>query len=675
MKYLFLLINAFICFNLLQSQTPWEVVADNIDPANYYGVTVANGVIGIVSSAEPMKISDVVLNGTYDYYQRGRVSNILKTFNHLNMNLDIDGSRIGPNDIKNYKQTLNMKTAALETTFTALDKVEVKTSMMALRHLPYSAMINVEMKATKDTKVTPMSVIEAPVHLADVRNYYAEIDRPHVKIPLMTSVGLSPSGRIKLAASNSFIFEEPHGKEPALIHEDWDYNMHLTKFHKNLKAGETYSFSIVASTCSSEQYEDPHNEAERLSIYAMLEGKERLLKAHQAAWEELWKSNVTVEGDDNIARDIRFALYHLYSFARAGTSFSLSPMGLSGLGYNGHVFWDTELWMFPPLLMMQPDIAESLLNYRFERLEAAKQNAFAHGYKGAMFPWESAEDGSEDTPVWALTGPFEHHITGCIGWAFWKYYEVTQDKEWLDEKGYPVLKEIADYWASRVERNGSGKYDINNVVAADEWAENVDNNAFTNAVAILSLRYATLAAEVLNKKANPDWTHVADNIPILKFKDGVIKEHATYKGEEIKQADVNLLAYPLKLYTDKEQIQRDLEYYEPVMSPTGPAMGAGILSILYNRLGKADAAADVFAYSYKRNEVPPFGVISEAAGGTNPYFATGAGAMLQAVLSGFGGLDIVKDGIQQVDSSIPASWKKLIITGVGRDKKTFSVTK
>jgi len=454
MKYFFLLMNAFICFNLLHSQTPWEVVADNIDPTNYHDVTVANGVIGAVSSPKPMKISDVVLNGTYDYYQRGIVSNILKTVNHLNMNLDIDRNRISPKDISNYKETLNMKTVSLETTFTALDKAEVKTCMMALRHLPYSAMIIVEIKATKDILITPMSVIEVPVHLGDVRNYYAEIDRPHVNIPLMTSVGLSPSDRTKLAASNSFIFEEAHGKDPALIHEDWDYNMHLTKFHKQLKAGETYSFSIVASTCSSEQYEDPHNEAERLSIYAMLEGKIRLLKAHRAAWDELWKSNVTVEGDDDITRDIRFASYHLYSLASAGTSFSLSPMGLSGLGYNGHVFWDTELWMFPSLLMMQPDIAESLLNYRYERLDAAKQNAFAHGYKGAMFPWESAEDGSEDTPVWALTGPFEHHITGCIGWAFWKYYEVTQDKDWLEEKGYLVLKEIAAYCASRVKRKG-----------------------------------------------------------------------------------------------------------------------------------------------------------------------------------------------------------------------------
>ncbi len=672
---IFLLIIQITLGLTIQAQDPWMREATDIDPNNYYGVTMANGVMGIVSSAEPMKVSDVVLNGTYDYYQRGRVSNILKTFNHVNMNLDIDRHRIGPNDIQNYQQVLNMKEAMLETRFDVGKKASVKTQLMALRHLPYTAMITVEIKAKQAIEITPMSVIEAPNHLNDVRNYYAEIDRPHVKIPLMTSVGLSPSGRIKVAASNSFIFEEDHGNEPTLIHEDWDYNMHLTKFHKKLRAGETYSFTIVASACSSEQYEDPHNEAERLSIYAMLEGKDNLLRKHKEAWDMLWRSNVTVEGDNQITQDIRFAIYHLYSFARAGTSYSLSPMGLSGLGYNGHVFWDTEMWMYPPLLMLQPDIAKSLLEYRFERLDAAKQNAFAHGYKGAMYPWESAGDGSEDTPVWALTGPFEHHITGCIGWAFWKYFEVTQDMDWLEERGYPVLKEIADYWASRVERNGPNKYDINNVVAADEWAENVDNNAFTNAVAILSLQYATKAAETLGKTADPDWNHVAENIPILRFENGVTREHTTYNGEEIKQADVNLLVHPLGLITDKEQIEKDLKYYEPLMSPTGPAMGSAILSILYNRLGDAEKASDVFAYSYKRNEVPPFGVISEAAGGTNPYFATGAGGMLQAVLQGFGGLQFAEDGIIQESSSIPAGWRKMTISGIGKEGETFTIEK
>ena len=145
-----------------------------------------------------------------------------------------------------------------------------------------------------------------------------------------------------------------------------------------------------------------------------------------------------------------------------------------------------------------------------------------------------------------MTGPFQQHITACIGWAFWKYYQVTQDKEWLLEKGYPVLKEVATFWCSRVERNGTGRYDINNVIGANEFEENIDNNAFTNGIVKTVLQDATKAAEVLGKTPNPDWLHVAENIPILAFEDGVTRENATYNGAIIKQADVNLLAHPFR---------------------------------------------------------------------------------------------------------------------------------
>ncbi len=659
--YRCLIIICLIGVQILSAQTDngWTISAKNINPNEYYGVTVANGMVGIVSSPEPLKVTDVVLNGVYDYYQRGRVSNILKTFNHVNMELDVDGQRISRKNIRDYAQNLDMKKAVLTTTFSVENKATVKHEMMALRHLPYTAMIMVEITAKEAIEISPMSVIEAPNHLTEVKNYYAEIDRPHVKIPLMTSVGNSPSGKHKLAVSNSFIFEEKHGEEPDLIHEDWDYNRHLTKFRKKLKAGETYRFSVVASACSTEHYEDPHNEAERLTIFAALEGRDRLLSRHYAAWEALWESDIQIEGDLSVQRDVRAALYHLYSFARKGTAYSLSPMGLSGLGYNGHVFWDTELWMYPPLLVLQPDIARSLLEYRFERLGAAKQNAFAHGYEGAMFPWESAGDGSEDTPVWALTGPFEQHISGCIGWATWKYYQVTKDQEWLATRGYPMLREIADFWTSRVEKGADGKLHINNVVAADEWAENVDDNAFTNAVAILSLQYATEAAKELGLTPNPNWNKTADLIPILRMPDGTVREHATYEGEAIKQADVNLLTFPLKLITDEATMRKNLSYYEAKISPNGPAMGYSVLSIIHNKLGSTEKAYELFLRGFRPNQVPPFGVISETAGGTNPYFATGAGGMLQAVLFGFGGLDITAQGLERGSVILPAAWENI----------------
>lgn len=676
MKYLLLALSLFFALQVSAQNlenSPWHVVAQNIDPANYYGVTVANGMIGLVSSAEPMQVNDVVLNGVYDYYQRGRVSNILKTFNHTNMNLDVDGRRVGRNNIRNYEQVLDMKEASLRTSYEVDDKLQVTHTIMALRHLPFNSLSIVEFTARKDVRLTPMSVIQAPAHLHDIRQYYSEIDRPHVTIPLLSSVAKSPSGKHTLAASNSFVFDEPHGSEPRIIHEDWDYNMHLAKFSIELKAGQRYRFAIMSSTVSTEHFQDPHNEAERLTVFAALEGIDRLLERHRAAWTELWESDIQIEGDLQSQRDVRFALYHLYSFAREGTAYSLSPMGLSGLGYNGHIFWDTELWMYPPLLMLQPKIAHSLLEYRFERMEAARMNAFSHGYKGVMFPWESAEDGTEDTPVWALTGPFQHHITGCVGWAFWQYYLVTGDRQWLESRGYPMLREVAEFWASRVERKGPGRYEINNVIGANEWEENIDNNAFTNGMAITVLRYAADAARELGLTPDPDWEHVADNIPILKFPDGTTRENATYDGVMIKQADVNLLAFPLNIVHKPEDIRKDLLYYEPRMAPDGPAMGNSVLAALYARLGEPEKAYELFQKSYLANKVPPFGVLAETAGGTNPYFATGAGGMLQAVLAGIGGLDITTDGITQRQSQLPAAWKKLVITGVGVQGERFEV--
>ncbi|QOI98061.1 MAG: glycoside hydrolase family 65 protein [Flammeovirgaceae bacterium] len=661
---------AILCifYSHLCAQSDWNITATTINPANYYGVTVANGMIGLVSSPEPMKVKDVVLNGVYDYYQRGRVSNILKSFNHVNMNLDVDGVRISRKDVSDYRQELDMKRAVLTTRFEVSDKVNVTHSLMALRHLPYTALSTVTISAKKNVRISPMSVIEAPDHLTDVRNYYSEIDRPHVKIPLLTSVARSPSGKHVVAASTSFIFNEPHGKEPDVIHEDWDYNMHLAKFTKELNAGESYSFSVVSSVTSTAHYGDPHNEAERLTIFAVLERTERLMNLHKEAWNKLWQSDIVVAGDPQAQKDIRFALYHLFSFAREGTAYSLSPMGLSGLGYNGHVFWDTELWMYPPLLVLQPEIAKSLLEYRYQRLSAAKQNAFSHGYNGAMFPWESSAEGSEDTPVWALTGPFQHHITGCVGWAFWKYYQVTKDKAWLRERGYPVLKEVADFWASRVERKGPGRFEINNVIGANEWQENINNNAFTNGMARTVLRYATQAAKELGVVPDPDWEHVAQNIPILKFPDGTTRENETYNGEMIKQADVNLLAFPLEVISDRTQIEKDLSYYETRMSPEGPAMGFAVLATLYARLGKPDKAYNIFLKSYKPNEVPPFGVLAETAGGSNPYFATGAGGMLQTVLFGFAGLQISDTGISQRKIPLPSGWRSVEVRGVGINK-------
>ncbi len=679
-KVLFFSILFVNYYGFVFSQDPWKITATNINPANYYGITVANGMLGIVSSPEAFKVKDVVLAGAYDLYGRGRVSNFIRSFNLLNMYMEIDGRRLANSDVTNMQQALDMKHANFTTSFNYKDIATVSYTYYSLRQLPYSVLMDITVTAKKDFNLGSASIMEAPDALKDVQNYYNEIDRPHTTISLLTSAAKSPTGKLLMCASNAFIFSEAHGSEPRVIHEMWDNNMHLVKFAKKIKAGESYRYSIIGSSITSAHHDDPLNEAERLTIFAKLQGRERLIEMHNKAWDELWASDIIIEPASpalaaavaQTQQDVHSMLYHLYSFVRDGASNSPSPMGLSGLGYNGHVFWDTELWMFPAILQMHPELAKGMIEYRFQRLEAAKRNAYGKGYKGAMYPWESAETGVEETPVWALSGPFEHHITADIALAAWNYYCVTQDKNWLREKGWPILKNTADFWASRVERNGPGKYDIKNVVAADEWAENVDNNAFTNAAAKANLKFATDAAKILGIAADADWMNVANNIPILKMPDGTTSEHATYKGEGIKQSDVNLLAYPLKEVTDPKQVKKDLDYYSVRVPDEGtPAMTQAIFALLYSRIGDSEKAHHFFKDSYVPNLLPPFNVIAETKGGTNPYFATGAGGILQAVLNGFGGLEITPAGITQIKSALPKEWKSLTLKGIGSEKKTF----
>ena len=673
----------YICYILILlatntfAQDPWNIKTSHINSENYHGVTVANGMMGIVSSSEPLRTSKIILAGSYDKYGRGGVSNFLDGYNMLNLTLSIDGQTIRMDNIDSYTQELDMKESIHRSSFRFGNKAEVTYSFAALRQLPYSAILMVEITPHADIVINATNIHEIPDAFRDGQMYYNEINRKHASVKLMSTKAMSPTKKLEICASTSFLFPEKTGNEPRVIHSTPNNNSHNMKFSKTLKNGEKYRFCIVGSILTTAHHPDPMNEAERLTIFANLEGCDRLLQIHKQQWSELWLSDIKIEGDAQSQQDIRSMIYHLYSFVREGSSLSISPMGLSGLGYNGHIFWDADTWIFPTLLILQPKLAESLINYRYNRLEAAKQNAFEHGYKGAMFPWESSDSGFEETPVWALAGAFEHHISGCVALAAWNYYRVTQDKAWLKEKGFPILEATANFWLSRAEYDSVGKAHIKNVVAADEWAENVDDDAYTNGVAKANLLAAVQAAHILKQPENPNWGKLASQLSFYQFADGVTKEHYTYNGESIKQADVNLLAYPLELISDPQQIKKDLEYYAVrVPKKNTPAMTQAIFSLLYARLGEADKAWYFFQDAYIPNLNPPFRVISETQEGRNPYFVTGAGGILQSVLMGFGGLNITDNGIKQLKSTIlPPHWKKLILKGIGVKREEFLIQK
>lgn len=643
----------------------WQLHAVDIQ-SPYAPAPMANGCIGILPQKEPFAVEHVMLNHVFDAASPHIVSRVMRGINPFCLSMKIDKIKVDTSNISDWQQTIDMRRAVHQTSFHTLEKADVSYELCALRNLPYAGLIRVTVQACKDMLLEVRSGMGIPDDYSQSLIRYREMEADGNRMYMLESDATSRFGYRRVASTSSFLF---NGEQIKPIYDEATRELF---FSIQLKKGETFCFSLVGSVCSSRDFFDPYNEAERQVIYAVHEGEEALMQAHYRLWDELWQGDIRIEGDDDAQRIVRFALFNLYSSCRGGSRLSIPPMGLSLQGYNGHIFWDTELWMYPPMLLLNQDIARSMLDYRFDRLPAARKKALAYGYRGAMFPWESDDSGEEATPTHALTGPFEHHITADIGIACWNYYCVTRDMRWLQREGYPLLKEIADFWASRVTRNQDGSYSIHNVTGADEYANGVTDNAFTNGAASLALKYACQAAEICGEKVPELWWKIGENIRILQFENGVTREHSTYKGEMIKQADANLLAYPLGLITDEYRQRQDLEYYaERIDQKDGPAMSYSVYCVQYARMGEADKAYEMFRRCYEPNLRKPFGVISETPTSNNPYFMTGAGGLLQAVLNGFCGLQITDEGIVQLPSALPSHWKRVTVTGVGSDKKTY----
>lgn len=654
-----------VTFLKAEEERLWQLHAVDIQ-APYAPAPMANGCIGILPQKEPFAVEHVMLNHVFDAASPHVVSRVMRGINPFCLSMKIDNKKVDTSNISDWQQTIDMRRAVHQTSFHTLEKADVSYELCALRNLPYAGLIRVTVQACKDMLLEVHSGMGIPDDYSQSSIRYREMEADGNRMYMLESDATSRFGYRRVASTSSFLF---NGEQ---IKPMYDEATRELFFSIQLKKGETFCFSLVGSVCSSRDFFDPYNEAERQVIYAVHEGEEALMQAHYRLWDELWQSDIRIEGDDDAQRIVRFALFNLYSSCRGGSRLSIPPMGLSLQGYNGHIFWDTELWMYPPMLLLNQDIARSMLDYRFDRLPAARKKALAYGYRGAMFPWESDDSGEEATPTHALTGPFEHHITADIGIACWNYYCVTRDMRWLQREGYPLLKEIADFWASRVTRNQDGSYSIHNVTGADEYANGVTDNAFTNGAASLALKYACQAAEICGEKVPEIWREIGENIRVLQFENGVTREHSTYKGEMIKQADANLLAYPLGVITDEYRQRQDLEYYaERIDQKDGPAMSYSVYCVQYARMGEADKAYEMFRRCYEPNLRKPFGVISETPTSNNPYFMTGAGGLLQAVLNGFCGLQITNEGILQLPSVLPSHWKRVTVTGVGSDKKTY----
>lgn len=332
--------------------------------------------------------------------------------------------------------------------------------------------------------------------------------------------------------------------------------------------------------------------------------------------------------------------------------------------------------MFPGVLLLHPDTAQTLLDYRTARLPGARDKASSYTppFSGAMFPWESALTGEETCPTWAPTGLREIHINGDIAHAVWLFWKVLQDNGggFLNDTAFPLLSSIAKFWTSKLALDNpsaapGSPLSLLNVIPPDEYADHVNNSAFTNAGAIETLTYASQVSSLLGLGRVPAWEDAAARIvrPHNESGDWTPEYEGYPQGRKIKQADAVLLGFPLEAAWVKPSTRaNNLALYAAVTDSGGPAMTWGMHAVGYIELGagfEALAAAN-FNRSFA-NAQPPFDVWTETPDGGTPNFLTGAGGFLQAALQGYTGLR-VGDAALTLAPSLPELTRNIKLRGL-----------
>ena len=434
---------------------------------------------------------------------------------------------------------------------------------------------------------------------------------------------------------------------------------------------------------------------------------------HVRAWQAEWeRCDILIEGDPEAQLAVRFNLFQLLTAApRCDDRVSIGAKTLSGYGYRGHAFWDTEIFMLPFFTYTRPEIARDLLSYRWHNLPGARQKARENGYRGAQYPWESAGTGEEVTPTWVQnpndrtkliriwTGDIEIHITADIVFAIWQYWQSTGDDDFLLERGAEVILEAARFWASRVEwKAATDRFEISDILGPDEYHDHVNNNGYTNVMVRWNLQTALELVHLLQehhparwKKLHgslglrerelANWQHIIDRIyvpynpqtKLMEQFDGYFqRDDIDLAGMEdrtesvqailgiegvnetkvLKQPDVLMLMYLLPNLFDAETVSINYEYYTPRTYHTlGSSLGPSIQAIMACKVN--DPAA--YEHFMRAARADLFDVRGNAGDGIH---GASAGGLWQAVVFGFAGLHLFADR-WEVQPRLPAHWKHL----------------
>lgn len=696
--------------------------------------TQGNGYLGQRAALDEPYVGqtrNLFVSGTFDRFDESEVTELPNLPDVTNLRLFVDGSEFSlvSGETGHYRRALDLYTGELTRSvrwkapggavldmcwqrFVSLDDVHLIGAKMTLRADRAVSLRIVSGIDGRQTNTGTQHTVEGNARVYDGSILEYPCRTLHSGVQIMTHAahrlyldGAQTDARMKIETSRRFL--------------GGSYSLRL-------EAGRTLCFEKIASVHTSRDAEYaalPEMEAcarvqaESLTRFRALCGERYEAAAEKSfrAWEVFWaEQDVTVESeqpDDQAA--IRFAIYHLNIMANHTDSrVGIAAKGLSGEGYKGHSFWDTETFIFPFFLFAQPKTARTLLEYRYRTLDGARRLAQKRGYEGAMYPWESAWISDGDVTPDNLgvdlvtgkllpceTGQLEHHVTADIAMAVHQYFEVTHDVDFMERCGFEMLLETARFWASRMSWNEEKqRWEILHVIGPDEYQVDVDNNAYTNYLTAENLRLGLRTLRRLAEKPELR-ARIGARVPldgletllrerlaglylpqpeaengILPQFDGYMQlKHIDLTGyrtaktvglilhdynfemlrhvQAAKQADVvQLMCICEDLFP--EQIRREnYLYYEP-RTLHDSSLSKAIHSILAADLGMTDEAYAMFRGAAQTDIGPEPDSCSAGIHGAN------MGGVWQTVVMGFGGVRLAH-GRLRIAPHLPQAWKRL----------------
>lgn len=671
-----------------------------------------NGYMGLRCTCEeeyPAQMRNTFIAGTFNKFDDAEITELPNAPDVLAMRIVLDGETLdlSRGQIADFRRSLDMRTGEVERSFLWTGQ---NGRSYRLHFRRFVSMANLHLLVQR-VEVTPVGR-EAEIFVTSgINGRMTNAGSQHFSMDdlLLTQQNIlymdchTPQSQVAFRICGLHRASGPAWRD----HSGYGYRRRVMQSLSCTAApGQTAVLEKLSVYHTDRDPDGLMEQAEALLMQESAKTYDELLRESHHAWEAKFHraAAIDLEADDPFdLAALRFSAYHQAIMVPTHDDrLSIAAKGLSGDGYKGHIFWDTEIFMLPRFTFTQPDIARSLLTYRFRSLDGARRKARERGYAGAMFPWEAAwiTDG-EVTPlsggvdhrtgkeviIW--TGLIEIHISSDVAFAVSQYHQMTGDDAFMRDYGCELIFEIANFWASRLEwREDRQRYEITDVIGPDEYKEHADNNAYTNYLAAFSLRFAAswadraraMRPELAHLIHPEDWLDKAGKLYLPQPNaEGIIPQddayltlptidlteykrrgtgsiHRDYTMEQIagmqisKQADLMVLFLLQDTMFPRELKEKNFHYYEPRCMHDS-SLSLSTYSILAGDVGDRALSYELFQRACRIDLGENMNSSIDGIHGAS------LGGIWQCAVLGFGGVRL-REGMLCIDPALPEGWRR-----------------